>query len=154
VKHRSLNVSLLASTALLVALLFGACAPGSALCQWLADHNTAVVATNAQGQSVDLCTKTTYNTQAIDDGGSAGGLCDPSAGDTTCSTCLKAACCAELTACGADTDCMCFLGCRASNGTGPGCSDAECAATPNDTYTTMAACLASDCAAADCPRLP
>lgn len=46
--------------------------------------------------------------------GTAGGACDPAADDTACDECVKGMCCAQLSACADDPDCVCFQDCAAS----------------------------------------
>ena len=96
--------------------------PGTPLCVEAVKNGVAITMTNGQGQAYDLCTGQLYNSQALESG--SGGFCDASEGDTTCSECLKSACCSELTACGEDTNCLC----RATNGKAEGCT----ASAPSD----------------------
>ncbi len=40
--------------------------------------------------------------------------CAPATDDTACDTCVKESCCAQLTACDADPECVCFQECAGS----------------------------------------
>jgi hypothetical protein len=66
-----------------------------------------------------------------DDAGAPALSCAPAADDSSCTTCLKSACCAEGLAC---------------------LDDAACTAAPDPTYVELTTCASEHCAA-ECPRL-
>ena len=72
---------------------------------------------------------------------SSHGTCDPTAGDDTCVTCAKAACCSASVACFADAMCSCLL------------PPSQCTAPPDPAYLTLASCITTHCAA-QCPVFP
>jgi hypothetical protein len=42
-------------------------------------------------------------------------MCTPAAGDSACVQCAKKICCADYTACAADTNCTCWAACYQAN---------------------------------------
>jgi hypothetical protein len=124
------------------------CTQGSAFCKWAQANNVAVVVENGQGASWDVCNNTVQQSaQAVEpDAGPSPGFCDPSSPpslDTDCSKCMKAACCAELTACAPDASCICHAGID---------TGVDCSGSAPDDYTALQACYAAGCPM--CARLP
>jgi hypothetical protein len=75
---------------------------------------------------------------------SSGGSCDPAAGESACVACSKMSCCAQYTACTADTNCVCWAACLDQNpGDFQGCFG-QCGA-PSQVAQDLATCSNQSC---------
>jgi hypothetical protein len=139
----------LCALALVVSVLFGACASDpcgiSAWDRFVASLDGAPAPTCSEPEPL---TSPDENPSSL--GGSAG-LCAPATGDSACLSCVKASCCAETVACTGESACACHLTCRAGGTTTASCA-ASCGAALDAVYTAATNCTSAHCAA-QCPRL-
>jgi hypothetical protein len=103
-------------------------------------------ASGSEGESESGSGSGSGSTTDADSSTTAADLCAPAGDDTPCNACRKLECCDVWTACHADEICVCIESCIAEGGDPLNCETVHCAG-PNDAWTHVHDCDATNCAA-------
>jgi hypothetical protein len=149
---QSIRSPLSFSVCFVLPIFLGACAPGSAANT--ACHGFAAVVSAAgvpgmfAGAALDgACDAQTFGPQGVSGPSDA---CQAVTGESACQTCLRTKLCESLDDCGADTACVCNIGCFAAQANGKGgpasaCATSNACGAPDDTYDAAVELVRSMC---------